>query len=203
MSADFTPPTDDEATLRTERLVLRPCVPDHAPLVFEHAQVPALSRTLVWAPHRDVGETKAFLRENLAARRKGKGWTWSIFEEGQFRGLVGVEGVARVLAAVRLDRAELGYWIGMPFHGRGLVTEAASAAAAFGFARLGLHKIHVHAMAHNAASLAVIRKLGFTRIGTRRQDLRRDGVWHDCEIFEMLADDPAAVRLQSLLRRVR
>lgn len=191
----FVPPSDAEATLRTERLVLRPVRVEDAPLVFPHASVPALTRHMTWAPHRDVGATADFLRSCVEARRRGKDWVWAILEGGQFRGLVGVEGTVRSVAAVRHDRAELGYWIGIPFHGRGIVTEAARAATAYGFSRLALHKVIVRAAAANAASLRVIAKLGFTEVGTMRQDVERDGVWQDVRHFEMLASDPAAARL--------
>jgi RimJ/RimL family protein N-acetyltransferase len=156
---------------------------------------------MTWAPHTDPGATAEFLRSCVEARGKARGWCWAILEGGQFRGLVGVEGIRRQVAAVRQDRAELGYWIGIPFHGRGLVTEAARAATAFGFARLALHKIIVRAVAENAASLRVIAKLGFTEVGLMREDVFRDGVWQDLRHFEMLATDPAARRLTAGLRR--
>jgi len=201
--ADFVPPTDDEATLRTERLLLRPVRLDDAPLVFPYASEPALTRYMTWAPHRDPGSTADFLRSCVEARRRGVDWVWAILEGGQFRGLVGVEGTIRKLAAVRHDRAELGYWIGMPFHGRGVVTEAARAATAFGFARLALHKVIVRATTANAPSLRVIEKLGFTEVGVHREEVERDGVWQDVRHFEMLADDPSALRLQSGFRPAR
>lgn len=196
MAADFVPPSDTDATLRTERLLLRPVRTDDAPLVFPHASDPQLTRYLTWTPHRDVGDSAAFLRHAGNARVQGNGWVWSIFEEGQFRGVVGVEAIARGRGAIRYDRGELGYWVGRPHHGRGIATEAAAAAVAFGFRRLALHKIVVRAATENPASLAVIRKLGFTRVGLMRQDHVRDGVWLDVEAFEMLAADRAAGDLQ-------
>jgi RimJ/RimL family protein N-acetyltransferase len=176
---------------------------DDAPLVFPYASEPALTRWMTWAPHRDPGATADFLRSCVEARRRGVDWVWAILEGGRFRGLVGVEGAVRQVAAVRHDRAELGYWIGIPFHGRGLVTEAARVATAFGFARLALHKIVVRAVTANAPSLRVIQKLGFTEVGLHRREVQRDGVWQDVRHFEMLDDDPAARDLQSSLHRAR
>lgn len=201
--ADFIPPTDDELVLRTERLLLRPPRTDDATLLFEHCADPRLSRFMTWAPHREPGETKTFLEMCVQARRKGTGYTWCLFEGGQFRGFVGMEGVVRQMLAVRYDRAELGYWLGLAYHGRGLMPEAAGAVVAFAFGRLALHKVIVRALAQNAASLRVIEKLGFTRVGVARSDVFRDGAWHDHVAFEMLADDDAARRLQSGLGPVR
>lgn len=201
--ADFVPPADADLVIRTPRLVLRPSRAEDAPLLFEHCSDPRISRHMTWAPHREPGETKSFLERCTEGRRKGAGWTWCVIEEGKFRGFVGIEGVVRQLLAVRLDRAELGYWVAHEHHGRGLMTEAAGAATAFAFARLALHKVIVRALAANSASLRVIEKLGFTRVGVARSDVWRDAAWHDHVAFEMLVDDPAALRLQSALHAAR
>ncbi|MCE9637769.1 MAG: GNAT family N-acetyltransferase [Planctomycetes bacterium] len=203
MATEFVPPTEEVATLRTERLVVRPVRLDDAQLVHPHASDPQLTRYLTWAPHRDIGDSAAFLRHAIDARARGSGWVWSIFEGGQFRGVVGVESIARGRGAIRYDRAELGYWIGRTQHGRGIATEAAAAAVAFGFRHLALHKIVVRAATENPASLRVIAKLGFARVGVMRQDHERDGVWLDVEAFEMLATDTAAADLQRRVNRGR
>jgi ribosomal-protein-serine acetyltransferase len=188
----FRIPSDDELVLRTARLVLRPVRTDDAPLLFEHCSDPRVPRWMTWAPHRDPSETKTFLEACVAGRRDDRGYVWAIWEGGRFRGLVGVEDVVREFLAIRVDRAELGYWLGIPFHGRGLMTEAAGAAVGFAFSRLALHKVVVRAFAQNAASLGVIRRLGFREVGVARSDVRKDGAWHDHVTFEMLAEDPAA-----------
>ena len=201
--ADFIPPTEEELVLRTDRLLLRPPRADDAPLLFEHCADPRIPRFMTWAPHRDPGETKTFLESCVAARMKAAGYTWCVFEGGRFLGFLGIEGIVRRMLAVRYDRAELGYWVVIDHHRRGLMTEAAGAAVAFSFARLGLHKVIVRAWTENLASLRVIEKLGFTQVGLARREVLREGTWHDLLVFEMLADDPAALRLQSGLRRAR
>lgn len=199
----WTPPSDAEATLRTERLLLRPPRPDDAPLVFPSASDPALTRHMSWTAHRDPAETKAFLESCAEQRAAARGWTWIVLEGGRFRGVVGVAPVVRMQCALRLDRGELGYWIGLPFHGRGLGTEAAAAVTAFAFRRLALHKVIAFAVTENPASLRVLAKLGFTSTGIRRRDVERDGRWYDLAGFEMLEDDPAARRLQADLPDAR
>ena len=188
-------PDDAALTLTTPRLVLRPIRAGDEEQLFPHCSDPRIPVHMTWAPHESIEVTRGFVGLCEQQRLDGRGVTWCILEDGAIRGLVGVEGIRRQALAVRLDRGELGYWLGMPFHGRGLMTEAAAAATGCAFARLALHKVQVHAMAENAASLRVIEKLGFTRIGLRRQDLFRDGVWHDQWAFEMLADDEPARRL--------
>jgi ribosomal-protein-alanine N-acetyltransferase len=198
--SDSSNPSDDALVLRTARLVLRLSRVEDAPLLFEHCSDPRVSRHMTWAPHRELGETRAFLEHCMQARRAGTGYTWCIFEDEGFRGLVGLEGVVRQMLAVRYDRAELGYWLGLAHHGRGLMTEAAGAVLGCAFARLGLHKVTVRAFAHNTASLRVIEKLGFARVGLLQRDVLRDGVWHDQILFELLADSPEAQRFQLALQ---
>ena len=57
---------------------------------------------------------------------------------------------------------EFGYRLAPAFRGRGLATEAARAAIADAFERLGLSEIHAYAEAGNAASLRVLEKLGLS-----------------------------------------
>jgi ribosomal-protein-alanine N-acetyltransferase len=192
---ELTNPSDDGLVLRTGRLVLRPSRVEDAPLLFEHCSDPRVPQYMTWAPHRELDETKAFLEGCLRARRAGTGYTWCILEDEGFRGFIGLDGIVRQVLEVRYDRAELGYWLGLAHHGRGLMTEAAGAVVGCAFARLGLHKVTVRAFAHNTASLRVIEKLGFTRVGLMQRDVWRDGVWHDQIVFEMLADSAEARRL--------
>lgn len=62
--------------------------------------------------------------------------------------------------------AELGYWIGKPYWGRGYATEAARAVMAHGFAKSGVRRFICKHLTGNDASARVIRKLGFRHTGT-------------------------------------
>lgn len=181
-------PSPGSLTLRTERLLLRPLRAADAPLLWPYVADRVMTRWLSWDAHRDESVTRAFLREVEQQHAKGSGVVWAIFEEGAFRGLVGIEGIRRQVLGTRMDQAELGYWLGRPFHGRGLMTEAAGAAVAAGFSVFRLHKVVVRAMAPNAASLRVIRKLGFRKVGTLRSEVLRRGRWLDVHLFERLED---------------
>ncbi len=54
----------------------------------------------------------------------------------------------------------LGYWLGRPYWGQGLMTEAARALIEFGFCELGLDRIEAQHLPHNLASGRVMRKSG-------------------------------------------
>jgi RimJ/RimL family protein N-acetyltransferase len=86
-------------------------------------------------------------------------------------------------------RAELGYWIGKPFWGRGYATEAGLAVLRFGFEALGLNKIHAAVFIKNPASDRVIRKLGMKWEGRLREHDLKWGVYEDIDVYAILAKE--------------
>ena len=76
-----------------------------------------------------------------------------------------------MIGTMRLDlrghngKGELGYWIGVPYWGQGLATEAARAMVAHGFGALGLDYIWAGHMDENPASGRVLEKVRFTHEG--------------------------------------
>ena len=84
-------------------------------------------------------------------------------------------------------RAELGYWIGKPFWGRGYATEAGRVMIAFGFETLGLNKIHAAVFTKNPASDRVVRKLGMQWEGRLREHDLKWGVHEDIDVYAVLA----------------
>ena len=83
-------------------------------------------------------------------------------------------------------RAELGYWIGRPFWGRGYATEAADACVKLAFDRLGLIRITSRHFLANPASGRVLEKIGMTREGLLPCHLFKAGVWHDIAEYGLL-----------------
>lgn len=88
-----------------------------------------------------------------------------------------------------MDRAELGYWIAVEFWGRGYATEASAAIMAYGFERLGLHRIAACHFVGNEASKRVIAKLGMAYEGTHRQSIKKDGEYRDDVVYAVLKNE--------------
>jgi [ribosomal protein S5]-alanine N-acetyltransferase len=84
------------------------------------------------------------------------------------------------------QRAELGYWIGVPYWGNGYATEAARAMLAYGFETLKLHRIVATCMAHNSASSKILKKLGMRFEGCLRQHQYKWGQFVDLECYGIL-----------------
>jgi L-amino acid N-acyltransferase YncA len=52
-----------------------------------------------------------------------------------------------------------------------------------------LHKLTSRVFPENAASRALLKRLGFSEIGTYRRHGKLDGIWRDCVIVELLLDE--------------
>lgn len=85
--------------------------------------------------------------------------------------------------------ASLGYWMGEPFAGRGLMSAAVRMVTEFGFRRLDLRRIEAACLPENAASVHLLEKTGFRREGSAREYLCINGVWQDHLLFARLSSD--------------
>jgi [ribosomal protein S5]-alanine N-acetyltransferase len=85
--------------------------------------------------------------------------------------------------------AELGYWVGVPYWGKGYATEAARAVVTYGFGTLGLHRIFASHFSNNPASARVLRKIGMHHEGSLRAHVLKWGELLDLEMYGMLASD--------------
>ncbi len=106
-----------------------------------------------------------------------------VFVDGRFAGGVG-------LMPERWGiKAEIGYWIGSEYEGRGLVTRAVRALIDVGFEELGLNRIEIRAGVGNLRSRAIPERLGFTREGVERGGGRGTGGYYDSVVYSMLRDE--------------
>ena len=85
--------------------------------------------------------------------------------------------------------AELGYWLGKPFWGRGIMTAAVTAMCRDGFGTWDIVRIHAEPFARNAASRRVLEKAGFTLEGTLRQSVYKNGEMLDSCIYALLREE--------------
>jgi RimJ/RimL family protein N-acetyltransferase len=83
-------------------------------------------------------------------------------------------------------RAEIGYWLGRPYWGRGIMTTVVRKACAYAFDQWGLAKIIAHVFVHNGASARVLEKCGFEQEGLLRKHHCKDGKQVDARLFGLL-----------------
>ena len=98
----------------------------------------------------------------------------------------------------RLGRTgEIGYWIRSDETGSGVATEATEALIEAGFEHLRLHKLTLRIAKGNRGSERIAEKLGFTREGVLREELRIRGVWVDHTLYSLLEHERDRRTVQS------
>jgi len=177
--------------LSTERLLLRPlCISDVEPLC-ELAGAEEVYRTTINIPHPyTTSDAEAWVERSLAMWADGSATHFAIVRRDT-DDLIG--GVGLTIER-RHDRAELGFWVGVPYWGRGYTTEASRAVLAFGFGELRLERIWAGHLAGNEASGRVQQKLGMTREGVLRRHFKKDGVFHDDVVYAITREEWEGLR---------
>ena len=141
--------------LQTQRLILRPWEEDDAEQCYRYASDPRVGLAAGWPPHQSVEESRKIIRDMLSVPE-----TYAIVLRQT--GLpVGSIGLKRNDLASKEDEAELGYWIGVPYWGRGLVPEAARELLRHAFEDLKLERVWCGCYDGNERSKRVQEKLGF------------------------------------------
>ena len=94
--------------------------------------------------------------------------------------IVGVCNLSNIFRR-NLQSAFIGYAAVAGNEGRGLMSEGVGLVLDEAFGRLGLHRIEANIQPGNAASIALVRRLGFVREGYSENYLEVDGAWRDHE----------------------
>lgn len=81
--------------------------------------------------------------------------------------------------------AELGYWLGEPFWGRGIMTEAVRQICEEAFARYDIVRIFAEPFAYNMGSRRVLEKAGFQLEGILKKSVYKNGVIGDSCIYAL------------------
>ncbi|MDO5845537.1 MAG: GNAT family protein [Methanocorpusculum sp.] len=89
---------------------------------------------------------------------------------------------------IHFRTAELGYYIGEPFWGRGLATCAVRQACAYVFAHTDILRIFAEPFAENAASCRVLEKAGFVCEGVLRQNAVKNGAVRDMKMYALVRE---------------
>lgn len=81
---------------------------------------------------------------------------------------------------------ELGYWLGEPYWGRGIMTEAVGLVTAHGFDRVRAERIEAKVFDWNLGSARVLEKNAFELEGRMRRAAHKDGRWGDLLVYGRL-----------------
>ncbi len=153
------------------KLILRKLRYRDAAALQEQVNDPEIVRWTTRIPHPYPPQAAVrFIRSSAASWRLDRAYVFGIVPagSGQVGGVISLSSVSRVHAC-----AELGYWLGRIYWGKGLATEAVRLILEFGFEDLDLHRIYASAFAANLASRRVLEKNGFQLEGVLREAIVR------------------------------
>lgn len=141
--------------------------PQHADAVQRLASDPEIGRTSnVPSPYPSDGAA-TFIAEAARQRARGTQFSFAIIANGTVVGVCSLVGVGETPGS-----AQLGYWVGRPYWGRGHATVGSRQVLEFGFNVLGLRTVQANCLPGNVASQRVLKKLGFrfTQLGPPRKE---------------------------------
>lgn len=145
--------------IETERLTLRPWRDTDAEALYKYASDPDIGPIAGWPAHTSIDNSMEVIRTVFAAPE-----TYAVVlkETGEAVGCCGIM-VANGLhtAEMKEAEAEIGYWIGKPYWGHGLIPEAVKALLSRSFNELGFEAVWCGYYDGNLKSKRVCEKCGF------------------------------------------
>lgn len=143
----------------TDRLILRPWRETDAEALFRYASDPDIGPIAGWSPHTSVENSLDIIKTVFAAPE-----TYAVVlkDTGEPVGSCGIM-ISNSLhsADMQQNEAEIGYWIGKPYWGRGLIPEAVNALLSRCFNDLRLDAVWCGYYEGNTKSKRVCEKCGF------------------------------------------
>ena len=153
------------------------------------------SRTFLvpWEPTwLDDDLTRASFRRRLRRYseevRSDIAYSYLIFRAGD-GALVGGITLGQIRRGVA-QTGTVGYWMGAPFAGQGIMTRAVSILLDHAFDDMRLRRVEAACVPSNEASIRVLERNGFRREGYARRYLCIAGEWRDHLLYAVLRDDP-------------
>ena len=164
--------------------LIRDLVLADVPSVARHADNPKIARNLRDLFPCPYGEQDA-LEFILKSRSTDPRTAFAIASPEEAIGIIGfVPG-----SDVYRFSAEIGYWLGEPYWGRGIMTAAVRAFADHLFANFAFNRLFAGTFSSNPASGRVLAKAGFTREAILRAHVTKAGEILDEHVYAKLRPD--------------
>jgi len=176
------PPLHLGPVLRGSKCTLRPPRKEELSIYQRWFEDPEVIRFLPGiGPFSDSQEEEWFKRVSENPNEVA----WAIEVDGRVVGTTGIHGIDW-----RNGHGETGIAIGdKSMWRKGIATEAMALRTAFCFRELNLHKIRCRAYMENEASKRALQKAGYRQSGIQREEMYREGGWHDIWTGEVLRED--------------
>jgi RimJ/RimL family protein N-acetyltransferase len=159
---------------------------EDAPAVRVLVDSAEVATMMLHIPHPyPEGLAEKWIEARRAAAERGTALTWAISRRADTTLMGSI--TLSLVAAHR--RAELGYWLGVPFWNQGYVTEAVRRVLAFGFHHLQLHRVQATCFQRNLASARVLEKAGLRYEGLLRGFFRKGEISEDVRMYGIVRTD--------------
>ena len=145
-------------TLETERLLLRRWTDSDAGSLYEYARDPDVGPIAGWPVHRSVEESRKVIRDVFCGK---EAYAVCLKNDNRAIGAIELKLNGHTDLTGRNDECELGYWLGKPFWGQGIMPEAAREMLRHAFEDLGMTKVWAGYYEGNVKSKRVQEKCGF------------------------------------------
>lgn len=156
--------------LESKRLILRKMCIQDAPMMFKNwTSDSRVTKYLTWSSHKDVEDTKAFVKMNLDDYKNTNFYSWVIVlkETMEPIGTIGLD--YHEATRVKADYFEVGYCLGYDFWNQGMMSEVLSCVLDFMFHQVKAHRIIACYNVDNIASGKVMEKCGMKYEGMQRE----------------------------------
>lgn len=172
--------------LETERLILRPWSFDDAESLYKYASDDRIGPIAGWNPHKSVDESRQIINDVLSAYGV---YAVVLKETDEPVGSIGLMIGDKSNFNLPENEAEIGYWIGVPYWGQGLIPEAMNELIRFAFNDLKLERLWCGYFDGNEKSKRCQEKCGFKYHHTNK------------DIYWELTDDIRTEHVTCLERR--
>ncbi len=169
-----------------KKVILRQLKKSDAVSIYHYAKDRAITKWTTHIPYPyPRGAALIFIRRSAQQIKAGKLVNYGITLKGTDE-VIGLIGLNKIKIDKEMQRAEIGYWLGKPFWGSGIMSEAVKLMLDLAFHNLKLHRVYAGVFQSNPASLRVLKKVGFIQEGLMREVRFRYGKWHTVVGMSML-----------------
>ena len=144
--------------LKTKRLVLRPWQESDAESLYEYAKDERIGPIAGWPAHKNVEESTEIIRTIFM---RDEVYAVALKDNDLAIGLIGLSFAKDSNFSIGDNDAEVSYWIGVPYWGKGLIPEAVKEINRYAFENLELDNLWCGYFADNEKSKKVQEKCGF------------------------------------------
>ena len=162
--------------LKTPRLLLRKLNMEDAQDFYRFAGSAAVTKHMLWKPHRDVWESAASIEKTLRRYDEGKCYRWAIAlcQSDELIGIIDLLSFDEVH-----NTCSFAYMLAQDHWGMGYGTEALKAVLEFAFSQMHVTAVAADHFAQNPASGAVMTKVGMVRCAAVPGKYEKNGIAYD------------------------